>query len=81
MDLSLKLHYGKSYIGIFKDIAITEGEKFVEVQLSDLVAEHIGGTAKQLKSLRKQRGVSCLWTRHTARFWERGCRDANGQHE
>ena len=28
MDLSLKLHYGKSYIGIFKDIGITENEKF-----------------------------------------------------
>ena len=58
MDLSLKLHYGKSYIGIFKDINITENEKFVGVQRSDLVAEHIGGTAsKTVKIIKKAEGA------------------------
>ena len=57
MGLSLKLHYGKSYIGIFKDIGITESEKFVDVQHSDLVAEHIGGTAsKTAKIIKKAEG-------------------------
>ena len=29
MDLRLIIHYDKSYIGIFKDIDITESEKVV----------------------------------------------------
>ena len=33
MDLSLIMHYDKSYIGIFKDISITESEKVVEVHV------------------------------------------------
>ena len=61
MDLSLIIHYDKSYIGIFKDIGITESEKAAEVQRSDRVAEHIGGTAsKTAKIIKKAEGVSCL---------------------
>ena len=45
MDLSLITHYDKSYIGIFKNIGITESEKVVEVQRSDLVGEHSGVAA------------------------------------
>ena len=61
MDLSLIIHYHKSYIGIFKHIGITESEKVVEIQVSDLVAEHIGGTAsKTAKIIKKAERVSCL---------------------
>ena len=59
MDLSLIIHYDKSYVSIFKDLGITESEKVVEVQRSDLVVEHIGGTAsKNAKIIMKtERGV------------------------
>ena len=61
MDLSLTIHYNKSYIGIFKYIRIRESEKVEEVQCSDLVAEHIGSTAsKTAKIIKKGEGVSCL---------------------
>ena len=61
MGLSLIIHYDKSYIGIFKHIGSTESEKVVEVQVSDLVAEHIGGTAsKTAKIIKKAERVSCL---------------------
>ena len=61
MGLSLIIHYHKSYIGICKHIGITESEKVVEVQVSDLVAEHIGGTAsKTAKIIKKAERVSCL---------------------
>ena len=57
MDLSLIIHYDKSYIGIFKYIRIRESEKVVEVQRSDLVGEHIGGTAsKTAKIIKKTEG-------------------------
>ena len=57
MDLSLTIHYDKSYIGVFKDTGITESEKVVEVQRSDLVAELIGGTAsKTAKVIKKAEG-------------------------
>ena len=57
MDLSLIIHYDKSYIGIFKDIGIPESEKVVGVQRSDLAAEHIGGTAsKTAKVIKKAEG-------------------------
>ena len=57
MDLSFKIHYDKSYIGIFKAIGITESEKVVEVQRSDFVAEHIGGTTnKTAKIIKKAEG-------------------------
>jgi len=36
----------KFWIIVFKDLGIIKTEKVVEVQRSDLVAEHIGGTAK-----------------------------------
>ena len=54
MDLSLIIDYDKSYIGIFKDIGITESEKVVEVQPSDLVAEYIGGTASKTAKISKK---------------------------
>ena len=61
MDLSLIIHYDKSYIGIFKYVRIRESEKVVEVQRSDLIAEHIGGNAsKTAKIIKKTEGVSCL---------------------
>ena len=54
MDLRLIIHYDKSYVDIFKDIGITESEKVVQVQRSDLVAEHIGGTtSKSVKIIKK----------------------------
>ena len=57
MDLSLITHYDKSYIGIFKNIGITESVKVVEVQRSDLVGENIGGTAsKTAKIIKKAEG-------------------------
>ena len=54
MDLSLTIHYDKSYIGVFKDTGITESEKVVEVQRSDLVAELIGGTASKTANVIKK---------------------------
>ena len=59
VDLRLVIYHDKYFIGIFKDIGITESEKVVEVQRSDLVAEHIGGTAgKTTKIIKKaDRGV------------------------
>ena len=55
--LSLIIHYDKSCIGIFKHIRVRESEKVVEVQRSDLVAEHIGGTAsKTSKIIKKAEG-------------------------
>ena len=54
MDLSLIIDYDKSYIGVFKDIGITESEKVVEVQPSDLVAEYIGGTASKTAKIIKK---------------------------
>ena len=60
MDLRLLIHYHKSYIGIFKDIGITESEKVVKVQRSDFIGEHIEGAAsKTAKIIKKaERGVS-----------------------
>ena len=59
MDLSLTTHYDKSYIRIFKYILIRESEKVVEVQCSDLVAEHIGSTTSKTAKIIKiaERGV------------------------
>ena len=54
MDLNLIIHYDKSYIGIFKDISITESEKVVEVQRSDLAAECIGGTTSKTAKIIKE---------------------------
>ena len=54
MNLRLIIHYDKSYIGIFKDIGITESEKVVEVQRSDFVAEHIGSTASKTTKIIKR---------------------------
>ena len=43
--------------GIFKDIGIIDHDTVIEVQRSDLVAEHIGGTnAKTEKMLKKAEG-------------------------
>ena len=43
--------------GIFKDIGIIDDDTIIEVQRSDLVAEHIGGTnAKTEKILKKAEG-------------------------
>ena len=90
MDLSLIIHYDKSYLGIFKDIPIRESEKVVEVQRSELVAEYIGGTpSKTVKIIKKAEKAGCLVCRRNihlmrplrARFWEGGCGDAYGQHE
>ena len=61
MDLSLIIHYDKSYIGLFKDIGIPESEKVVGVQRSDLVVDHIGGIAsKTAKVIKKAEGMSYL---------------------
>ena len=93
MDLRLIIHYDKSYVGIFKDIGITESEKVVQVQRSDLVAEHIGGTtSKSVKIIKKAvSGVLFVDRAYTlcppppfpsqVRFWKGGCRDAYDQHE
>ena len=54
MDLRLIIHYDKSCISIFKDIGITENEKFVEIQHADLVAEHIGSTASKTAKIIKK---------------------------
>ena len=57
MDLSLIIHDDKSFMGIFTDIGIAGSERLVEVQRSDLVAKHIGGTAtKAAKIIKKVEG-------------------------
>ena len=93
IDLSLIIHYDKSYIGIFKYICIRGSEKVVEVQHSDLVAENIGDiankTAKIIKKAVLGGGEACLVCRRNthpmlplrARFWEGGCGDGYGQHD
>ena len=44
-------------LGVFKDLGIIKHEKVVEVQRSDLVADHIGGTAqKTAKALKRAEG-------------------------
>ena len=44
-------------VGIFKDIGIIEDDTIIEVQRSDLIAEHIGGTnAKVEKVLKRAEG-------------------------
>ena len=61
MDLSLIIHYDKSYVGIFKDIGITGNEKVVEVQRSDLVAEHIEGSASKTTKIIKNAAGDALF--------------------
>ena len=57
MDLSLIIHDDKYFMGIFTDIGFTGGERVVGVRRSDLVAEHIGGTAtKAAKIIKKAEG-------------------------
>ena len=54
MDLSLIIHDDKSFMGIFTDIGIAGSERLVGVQRSDLVAEHIGGTATKAAKIIKK---------------------------